>query len=75
MIPYDERKPVDPSGIRVGTPALSTRGMGVGEMRTIGKWMLEVLRSPEDEKVIERVRGEVRGLCEQFPVPAAALSA
>jgi glycine hydroxymethyltransferase len=74
MIPYDERKPVDPSGIRVGTPALTTRGMGVGEMRTIGKWMLETLRSPNDEATIERVREEVRGLCEQFPVPAAALS-
>jgi glycine hydroxymethyltransferase len=74
MIPYDERKPVDPSGIRVGTPALTTRGMGVGEMRTIGNWMLETLRSPNDEKTIARVRGEVRALCQQFPVPAAALN-
>ncbi|MEO8496682.1 MAG: serine hydroxymethyltransferase [Planctomycetota bacterium] len=69
MIPFDERKPVDPSGIRVGTPALTTRGMGTDEMRRIGSWMLEVLRSPDDESVRAKVRGEVREMCEQFPVP------
>lgn len=69
MIPFDERKPVDPSGIRVGTPALTTRGMGVDEMRRIGSWMLEVLNRPEDRSVQEKVRGEIRGMCEQFPVP------
>jgi glycine hydroxymethyltransferase len=74
MIPYDERKPVDPSGIRLGTPALTTRGMGTGEMRTIGGWMLEALRAPQDEAVLERIRGEVRALCGQFPVPAEAIS-
>jgi glycine hydroxymethyltransferase len=73
MIPFDERKPVDPSGIRVGTPALTTRGMGTGEMRTIGKWMLEALRAPEDEAVLKRISNEIRTLCQQFPVPAAAL--
>jgi glycine hydroxymethyltransferase len=73
MVPYDERKPLDPSGIRIGTPALTTRGMGATEMRTIGKWMLAALRSPEDQKALERIRGEVRALCKQFPVPAAAL--
>ena len=44
MIPYDERKPMDPSGIRLGTPALTTRGMGTGEMQSVGKWILEALR-------------------------------
>ena len=44
MIPFDERKPMDPSGIRVGTPALTTRGMGTTEMRTIGGWMLDALQ-------------------------------
>jgi glycine hydroxymethyltransferase len=73
MIPYDERKPVDPSGIRVGTPALTTRGMGTSEMRAIGGWMIEALRSPGDEAVLGRIRGEIRGLCRQFPVPAASL--
>jgi glycine hydroxymethyltransferase len=73
MIPYDERKPVDPSGIRVGTPALTTRGMGVREMQSIGNWMLEALRSPDDGQTITRIREAVREMCQQFSVPAAAL--
>jgi glycine hydroxymethyltransferase len=73
MIPYDERKPMDPSGIRIGTPALTTRGMGQDEMRTIGRWMLEALKTPNDEAVQRRIRGQVSELCRQFPVPAAAL--
>jgi len=74
MIPYDERKPMDPSGIRVGTPALTTRGMGTAEMKTIGGWMLEVLKAPEDAAVTDRVRGQVTELCNHFPVPAAELA-
>lgn len=70
MIPFDERKPVDPSGIRVGTPALTSRGMGVDEMRRIGHWMLEVLKSPEDGALQARVHSEVREMCEHFPVPS-----
>ncbi len=73
MIPYDQRKPVDPSGIRVGTPALTTRGMGTDEMRAIGRWMLEALKAPEDDAVLNRMRHEIRTLCQQFPVPAAAI--
>jgi glycine hydroxymethyltransferase len=74
MIPYDERKPTDPSGIRVGTPALTTRGMGTQEMQTIGQWMLESLRAPEDAQIAQRIRGQVREMCKQFPVPAAVLN-
>ncbi len=69
MIPFDKRKPMDPSGIRIGTPALSTRGMGTEEMRKIGGWILEVLRSPKDEKLVEKTRAEVAELCENFSVP------
>jgi glycine hydroxymethyltransferase len=75
MIPFDTRKPMDPSGIRIGTPALTTRGMGVDEMKKIGGWMLEALRKPDDEAMQKRIRGEVSSLCTQFPVPAAALAA
>jgi glycine hydroxymethyltransferase len=73
MIPYDQRKPMDPSGIRVGTPALTTRGMGTDEMRTIGGWMFEALRAADDGKVHARIREQVRELCVDFPAPAAAM--
>jgi glycine hydroxymethyltransferase len=70
MIPFDPRKPLDPSGIRIGTPALTTRGMKEGEMRHIGKWITEVLANPTDAATLSRVRGAVRDLCRQFPAPA-----
>jgi glycine hydroxymethyltransferase len=73
MIPFDERKPMDPSGIRLGTPALTTRGMGADEMRQVAAWILRALKSPEDGGVIESTRRDVAELAEQFPVPAARL--
>jgi glycine hydroxymethyltransferase len=73
MIPYDQRKPMDPSGIRIGTPALTTRGMGVAEMKRIGEWILSALKAPTDETVHKRIRAEIFDLCEHFPVPAEAL--
>jgi len=74
MIPFDTRKPLDPSGIRVGTPALTTRGMGTEEMRQIGRWMLDALKHSTDTALHGRIRGEVSSLCTQFPVPAATLA-
>jgi glycine hydroxymethyltransferase len=70
MIPFDQRQPLDPSGIRIGTPALTTRGMREPEMRTIAGWIGAVLAAPEDKAVQERVRGQVRELGRQFPAPA-----
>ena len=69
MIPFDTRPPLDPSGIRIGTPALTTRGMRDGEMKQIAKWISEVLASAEDKAVLERVRGQVLEMCKQFPAP------
>src|SRR2546423_1099302 len=72
MIPFDTRAPLDPSGIRIGTPALTTRGMREPEMRTIAGWIGEVLAHADDAAVQARVRGQVRELCQQFPAPANA---
>jgi glycine hydroxymethyltransferase len=69
MIPYDTRAPLDPSGIRIGTPALTTRGLKEPEMKQVGNWIAEVLTAPDDEKVRQRVHGQVRELCTQFPAP------
>ena len=73
MIPYDERKPMDPSGVRIGTPALTTRGMKESEMKTIGGWILTALKSSDDDAGLKRIRGDVSQLCKQFPVPAARM--
>jgi glycine hydroxymethyltransferase len=69
MIPFDTRKAMDPSGIRIGTPALTTRGMKEAEMKRVGEWILKVLRAPEDATVIDHVRGEIKDFCKSFPVP------
>ena len=70
MIPYDQRKPVDPSGIRIGTPALTSRGMGTEEMKLVGNWIVESLKAVEDSELHNKIRLDVSELCEQFPVPA-----
>jgi len=71
-IPFDPRPPLDPSGIRIGTPALTTRGMRELEMRTIAGWIGEVLSRPDDVQTRQRIRGAVRELCADFPAPADA---
>ena len=70
MLPFDERKPNDPSGVRIGTPALTSRGMGCAEMGTIGNWIASALKSPEDTALHQSLKRDVEALCEQFPVPA-----
>ncbi|TWU45504.1 Serine hydroxymethyltransferase [Novipirellula aureliae] len=70
MIPFDTRKPMDPSGIRIGTPALTTRGMGVDEMKRVGNWIYEGLSKPDDKSLHESIHNEIREMCKSFPVPA-----
>jgi glycine hydroxymethyltransferase len=74
-VPYDTRKPFDPSGLRIGTPAVSSRGMGAAEMRQIGAWIDEVVaavaKGDEDalNATTDRVLGEVREVTAKFPAP------
>jgi Glycine/serine hydroxymethyltransferase len=67
-IPYDPEKPTVTSGIRIGTPALTTRGMKEDEMRRIGNWIADVLTHPDDETLRTRIRQEVHALVEAFPL-------
>ncbi len=68
-IPFDERPPLDPSGIRIGTPALTTRGMKEAEMKMIAGWISDALASHGDAAALKRVRGQVLEMCRQFPAP------
>ena len=68
MIPFDTRSPMVTSGIRLGTPAITTRGMKEGEMKTIARLIAYVLKDIQNEKRIEDVRKEVDTLCEKFPL-------
>ncbi|HSS77612.1 MAG TPA: serine hydroxymethyltransferase [Thermoanaerobaculia bacterium] len=67
-IPYDQNPPLVASGVRLGTAALTTRGMREEEMAQVGDFIAEVLRAPDDAKVQEGVRAKVRTLCERFPL-------
>ncbi len=69
-IPFDTNPPMKPSGIRIGTPALTTRGMKESEMRQVGRWISEVLHHRDDAAVLARIRKEVLGLAEAFPLYA-----
>ncbi|HEY2292985.1 MAG TPA: serine hydroxymethyltransferase [Thermoanaerobaculia bacterium] len=67
-IPYDPNPPMVASGIRIGTPALTTRGMKEPEMEQVGDFIAEILRAPEDKKARESVSGRIREVCERFPL-------
>ncbi|PAU93317.1 serine hydroxymethyltransferase [Aliifodinibius salipaludis] len=68
MVPFDTESPFVTSGIRIGSPAMTTRGFGTNEFKTIAKLIDKVLQDPENESVIEEVKGEVSELCDAFPL-------
>ena len=73
LIPFDPRKPLDPSGIRMGTPALTTRGMREDAIKQVAQWIITILNDPTDVTLAERVRNEIRVFGKDYPVPADAV--
>jgi glycine hydroxymethyltransferase len=73
-VPYDPRKPFSPSGIRIGTPAVTSRGMAEAEMSQIGVWIDQVVAHADDDAAIARINAEVVELCRRFPAPGCRLS-
>jgi len=67
-VPNDPRSPFVTSGLRMGTPAVTTRGFGTGEIAQLTDWIVEILADIENEETIARVRGQVLELCKKFPV-------
>lgn len=67
-IPFDPERPAVTSGVRLGTPAGTTRGFGVAEFRQVGHWIGDVLDAPQDEAQIQAIRAQVAELCERFPI-------
>ncbi|MEI9936708.1 MAG: serine hydroxymethyltransferase [Pseudomonadota bacterium] len=72
-IPFDPRKPFDPSGFRIGTPSITSRGMGKDEMLKLADFMGQVVSAPDDAKLIESVAAQVKELCLGFPPPGIAV--
>ncbi|HWE36285.1 MAG TPA: serine hydroxymethyltransferase [Isosphaeraceae bacterium] len=70
LIPFDSRKPMDPSGVRMGTPALTTRGLREDAMRRVAAWIVAVCAAPDDASLAARVRGEIADFVQDYPVPA-----
>ena len=68
-IPFDPRKPFDPSGVRIGTPAVTSRGMGAAEMKKLADWMDQVAQHMNDESKLGAIAAEVKALCDGFPAP------
>jgi glycine hydroxymethyltransferase len=68
-VPWDDRPPADPSGLRLGSPAMTTRGFGAAEFARVGDWIARVVDSRLDEAVIAEVARETRALCQRYPLP------
>jgi glycine hydroxymethyltransferase len=72
-IPFDPRKPFDPSGYRIGTPSITSRGMGKDEMLKLADFMNQVVSAPDDAKLVDRVAAQVKEMCLGFPPPGIAV--
>ena len=72
IIPDDTRPPLRPSGLRLGTPACTTRGMNKDDMVRMAQWIVGTLRRPEDAATIEATRAEVKTMCRGYPVPGSS---
>jgi glycine hydroxymethyltransferase len=68
MIPFDKKSPINPSGIRIGTPALTTRGFKEEEMKIIGEFIAKIILKPHDEILKKKIKAEVLNLCKQYPI-------
>ncbi|MFW5799345.1 MAG: serine hydroxymethyltransferase [Spirochaetota bacterium] len=71
-VPYDKRKPFSPSGIRLGSPAITSRGFKEDECKMVAKWIDEVITNYQNEEVITKVSNEVKELCKKYPAPGLA---
>ena len=67
-IPFDERSPFVTSGVRLGTPAMTTRGMQAAESIQVADWIADLLAAPTDGDLLRRVRSDVHALCDSFPL-------
>lgn len=72
-VPFETRSPMDPSGIRLGTPAITTRGMKEGEMKLIAGWINDVVNNWQNDAKLTELKAAVKVLCDKFPVPGAKL--
>ncbi len=73
-VPYDPRRPFSPSGLRIGTPSVTSRGMGEGEMRLIAKWMDDAIVNAGDDAALAKIAAEVTEVCRKFPAPGLSRS-
>ena len=73
-VPFDPRKPFDPSGVRIGTAAVTSRGMGKEAMLKIADWIDQVTKATGDETALTRVAGEVKDYCAKYPAPGVRLT-
>ena len=68
-IPFDPRKPFDPSGLRIGTPSITSRGMRENDMAAVAAWIDRVFTVADDERALHAIRAEVAEFCKAFPAP------